>query len=383
MKEKILCVDDDSNILAAYQRNLRKEFDLDAALGGEEALKLMATRGPYAVLVAGMQMPVMNGIEFLTRAMQQAPDSVRIMLTGNADQRTAVDAVNQGHIFRFLTKPCPPEILALALTAGVRQYRLITAERDLLERTLNGSVKVLTDILSLQDPQIFSRSQLLRSHLRTFLNASQASQTWHFEMAAMLAQVGLVTIPALVVQKARSGKNLTSAEREMMAMVPEMGANLLANIPRLEPVAEIVRFQHKLYDGTGHPLGAVSGEQIPIGARILKVLTDLIELEVSGMPRGQALLAMQKRAGWYDPRVLDATFSSFDVYLPQPTPDQQPSRPVMAQNLQPGQVLVSDIVTVDGMLIFAAGNQITPTLLMKIRNFAALNGIKEPILVEA
>src|SRR6266481_5372243 len=130
MSAKILCVDDEANVLEAYQRNLRKRFSIDTALGGEAALALIGSQGPYAVIVADMQMPGMNGVEFLTLAREKAPDTVRIMLTGNADQKTAVEAVNKGQIFQFLNKPCPPEMLGTALANGVRQYSLITAERE-------------------------------------------------------------------------------------------------------------------------------------------------------------------------------------------------------------------------------------------------------------
>ncbi|MEI2723401.1 MAG: response regulator [Verrucomicrobiota bacterium] len=169
MSAKVLFIDDDASILAAYQRNLRKQFSIDVALGGVPGLAAIATHGPYAVVVADMQMPGMNGVEFLTRAEAVAPETVRIMLTGNADQKTASDAVNQGHVFRFLNKPCPPEVITLTLTAAVRQYRLITAERELLENTLNGSIKLLTDILSMVDPQSFGRAKLLRDYMKTYL----------------------------------------------------------------------------------------------------------------------------------------------------------------------------------------------------------------------
>ena len=118
MTDKILCVDDDPNILQAYQRALHKQFPIEAALGGEEALAAVAHRGPYAVVVADMRMPGLTGVEVLARIRQMAPDTVRMMLTGNADQQTALEAVNEGHIFRFMTKPCPPDAFAKALTAG-------------------------------------------------------------------------------------------------------------------------------------------------------------------------------------------------------------------------------------------------------------------------
>src|SRR5829696_4359 len=135
---KILCVDDERNVLEAYQRSLRKEFHIEIATSGAEGLAAVESQGPYAVIVSDMRMPGMDGIRFLAKVKEKAPDSVRIMLTGNADQQTAIEAVNEGNIFRFLTKPCPPETLAKALSAGLQQYWLVVAEKELLEKTLSG-----------------------------------------------------------------------------------------------------------------------------------------------------------------------------------------------------------------------------------------------------
>src|SRR5208282_5517260 len=165
MNTKILFVDDEPNVLSGYQRKMRKDFPLDIALGGEKGLALMQEQGPYAVIVSDMQMPGMSGLEFLAKVEAISPDTVRMILTGNADQKTVVDAINCGHIFRFLTKPCEPELLGEMLTAGLKQYGLITAERQLLEKTLHGSVKMLTDILSILDPLSFRRAQRLREYM--------------------------------------------------------------------------------------------------------------------------------------------------------------------------------------------------------------------------
>lgn len=140
--QKILFVDDDPNLLAGFQRNLRKLYMFDTATGGVEALERIKTDGPYAVIVADMQMPGMNGVELLTKVREVAPDTVRLMLTGNADQKTAVDAVNQGQVLGFLTKPCEPDMLRVTLDSALKQYSLVVVERELLEGTLSGSVKI-------------------------------------------------------------------------------------------------------------------------------------------------------------------------------------------------------------------------------------------------
>lgn len=162
MNNKILCVDDDANVLTGMQRTLRKQFEIDTAVGALAALKMMERDCPYAVIVADQQMPGMNGVEFLNLMRQKYPDTVRVMLTGNADQKTAIEAVNRGHIYQFLNKPCPPDRLVEVLTGGVKQFRMVAAERELLENTLNGSVKVLMEILSLSDPVSFGRGQTIR-----------------------------------------------------------------------------------------------------------------------------------------------------------------------------------------------------------------------------
>lgn len=383
MSTKILFIDDDANILAAYQRNLRKQFAIDTALGGELGLVAFAEQGPYAVVVADMQMPGMNGVQFLIRAEELAPDTVRIMLTGNADQKTASDAVNQGHVFRFLNKPCPPEVIAQTLTAGLRQYRLITAERELLEKTLNGSVKLLTDILSMIDPQSFGQAKRLRDYMKTYIAPMKTTSGWEFEMAAMLASIGLVTVPPTVLYKARGGLSLTGVEKEILARVPETGSDLLANIPRLETVARIVRFQNKHYDGTGSPNEKLVGDEIPIASRILKVLADLLQLEGRGALRSEALKQMQGRAGWYDPQVLDAAFVCFDVYLDTASRTVPTQRAITIQELRVKHTLAADLFTSEGALIICAGTEISQLIMEKIHNFQDLVGIKEPIHVVA
>src|SRR6185437_10170592 len=101
MTEKILCIDDDASILAGYERTLRRRFSIETALGGEEGLTIVRRQGPYAVVVADMKMPGLTGIDTLAQIRKISPDTVRIILTGNADQQTAIDAVNKGYIFRF------------------------------------------------------------------------------------------------------------------------------------------------------------------------------------------------------------------------------------------------------------------------------------------
>ena len=322
MSTKILCVDDDANILAGFQRNLRKQFSLDTAVGGEEGLKAIEANGPYAVVVADMQMPGMSGIQFLAKVEECARDTVRIMLTGNADQKTAMDAVNEGHVFRFLNKPCTPESLAVTLEAALGQYRLVTAERDLLENTLSGCIRALTEILSKVNPKMAASSEALRDQIRQLAGKLQVHEPWEIEVASMLANVGYVTLSPSIMLKSTVGLPLSEAEKGSIARIPEVSSNLVLKIPRMQNVAQIIRNMRKNFDGSGFPPGAGGDQDIPIGSRILRVLTDLSEHERNGDSYREALGKMKQVVGVYDPQVLEAANS---VFAHQPRPARRPA----------------------------------------------------------
>jgi len=375
---KILCVDDDAGTLVVLERLLRNRFRLDMASCGAEALQQIGRAGPYAVVLADMHMPGMNGIEFLKLVEARAPDSVRIMVTGSADQKTAVDAVNQGHVFRFLNKPFEPEPLVEALQAAVRQHELIIAERELLEDTLSGAIKILTEILGSLDPRAFGQGERLREGMRAFTQVYPVQRAWEFEMAAMLAFIGRVTVPTTVLLKERSGLSLNGPEKLLLSRVPELGAALLEHIPRLDNVARIVRYQSKNFDGTGVPYDHVAGEQIPIGSRVLHVLIDLARLEAAGLSKALACDRMEQTDGTYDPAVVNAACQCFDVAVPAPA---KPGRTVKIPEVEVDQILAEDLYTRDGILVLATGNRITPMLLECIRNCAALNSIPDAIQI--
>ena len=188
MSEKILLVDDEIAILQGYQRLLHREFHTDIAVGGPGAMIAIEANGPYAVVVSDMRMPEIDGAQLLAKIKILAPDTIRVMLTGAADMRTAVSAVNEGSIFRFLTKPCTKETLAKTLTASLVQHRLVIAEKELLERTLSGSIHVLTEVLSLVNPAAFGRAVRLRRYVHHIAQRMSLRSPWRFEVAAMMSQ---------------------------------------------------------------------------------------------------------------------------------------------------------------------------------------------------
>ncbi|MGQ9603117.1 MAG: HD domain-containing phosphohydrolase [bacterium] len=375
MNTRVLFVDDDPNILAAFKRQLYKDFEVYTALGGEQGLELLKSKAPFSVVVADMSMPGMDGITFLTKVKEMAPDAVRIMLTGHSTLDTAVAAVNEGNIFRFLTKPCPPELLLKTLKDGERQYKLVTAERELVEQTLRRSIQVLTEVLSMVNPTAFGRASRVHRLVKQICDVMQIRDRWQIEIAAMLSQIGCVIVPEETLIKAYSASMLTESEQEMFQSHVNVGKNLVGNIPRLEEVAEIIWYQEKLFDGTGIPTDSKRGEAIPLGSRILKVALDYDSLIASGKTPPEACLIMETREGWYDRNVLLALEEISDLEKVQEI------RFVTVEELSPGMVLADDVLTSTGVLLVKKGQEIVPSLKMRLLNYKKTRGLREPIKV--
>jgi hypothetical protein len=273
-------------------------------------------------------------------------------------------------------------VLAQALQAGLEQYRLITAERELLEKTLKGSIGVLTEILTILDPLSFGRACALRDEMLVVARAMGIEDTWELDLAAMLCEIGRVTVPATIIEKGKEGQPLSEIEGEILTRVPEIGHKLLSKIPRLEKVAQAVRYQNKHFDGAGFPRDGVAGDKIPLGARIIKVLSDLYRLESAGTQAEAAFGILRSRRGWYDPSILDCAVLCLGSSTHDAKIVQKSIRDVSVSELQSGQLLLTDVVTVNGTLLIAAGNWISESLLERIPKFARVQGIMAPIKVE-
>lgn len=375
MNERILCVDDDVNILEGYRRQLRKEFSLEIAVGPTEGLQVLTTQGPFSVVVSDLQMPEMNGIQFLSKVRELSPDTTRLLLTGKADLHSAIDAINQGQIFRFLTKPCSSDQLADALTAGVSQYRLVTAERELLEQTLSGSIKVLCEVLSLVNPEAFGRSTRITRLAEAIAGHMHIAELWPIKIAALLSQIGCVILPEAVLKKVYRGEPLTSDESQLYNQHPYVAADLVAKIPRMKHVGDIIRLQDKHYDSGAGPDHARSSSPAPVEARILKVALDFDALESAGKTRLQAINDLKNRTGRYDPNVLNALH---EVIADSPKYDVQR---ISACQLRLGMILGEDVRTNSDVVLASKGQEINESITLRIQSSARMTGVKEPFIV--
>lgn len=377
--KRVLLVDDEKNILSAYKRNLSDEFDVATADSAFEAIDILSKDRSFVVIVSDYKMPKMNGVELLEKARTISPDTVQIMLTGQAEIEAIIDLINKGKIFRFLTKPCSTEDLVNNIRDGIRQNELVTAERELLGKTLGGSIRVLTDLLSLAKPQAFHKTRKIRNLARELFNALEIENKWQIEIAATLSQIGCVTIPDEILKKIYRGLILPESENVMFLSHPSIGADMIKNIPRMEAVADIIRYQEKNYDGSGYPHDSISEDNIPAGSRILKIALDYDKAVTGGVESRQALADMSKKTGVYDPVILQIAQKRFSEFE---SPKRSfISREVSADDLDESMYLAEDLVTASGSAIANKNQKLTPALIAAIKNYSKNSQLKETVKI--
>jgi FixJ family two-component response regulator len=375
MSEKILFVDDEPAALDGYRRLLHKTFDVDTAVGAAEGLSKIAECGPYAAVVSDMRMPEMDGAAFLSMVREVAPDTVRMAITGYADIETAGRAINEGNIFRFLTKPCEKNTLTAGLNSALEQYRLINAEKELLEKTLSGSIHVLTGMLSLVNPAAFSRVAGIRRCVNYLVRNLHLSHPWRFDVAALLSLLGCVTLDPDLVEAFFSGQELSAEDQARFDAHPGVAANLLASIPRLEQVTWIIANQRMsavqlLISGAQRP------PDIVLGTNILSASIAYDRLICQNNTHEQAVQQLRLKVPFYNPLVVDI------LGRVQSHPeDAVEIRPCHVSELRAGMVLREEIRTHTGLLVAAKGQEVSPALMLRIKNFRERNQISGNVSV--
>jgi response regulator RpfG family c-di-GMP phosphodiesterase len=372
-RARILCVDDEPRILEGLALHLRRQYEVVTAPGGVAGLHLIRGARAFAAVISDMRMPGMSGSLFLASSRKFSPDTVRILLTGQTDLTSAIAAVNEGQIFRFLTKPCPPSDLLVAVGAAVEQHRLITAERVLLEETLHGSIKTLVDVLSLTNPLAFGRATRIKQHVSDLADKLEIRERWQVEVAAMLSQLGCIVLPAEVAEKLYYGQPLSPQEDAMVARLPAVTEQLLGNIPRLELVRGILESHLR----PRRPAGAsedAEKELVSRGGEMLRIARDFDALEARGNSAALALSTLEGCDGHYDAEILGAFRELRGI-----NKRGEEVRELPLDELRIGMVLAEDL-KMGHLLLVARGCEITQSFVERFRNFGP--GItKQPLRV--
>jgi len=376
---RILLVDDEPGVLDGLRRTLSARYQVEATLTPIDALKkLEHSRGgsnPFAVVVSDMMMPEMNGAEFLARAAVVAPDAVLMLLSGKADLRSTIPAINTGRLFRFVAKPCSPRDLQAAIDDALRQYQASKASGDLQEQTLSDSVKVLAQALAMASPSTGSRITAITELVGGAARLLGQSHSWELRMAARLSQLGLVSVPAEVLQRVEGGIEGSAGEKALYREHPSVARGLLSGIPRLERVADWVGQQTA--DATAPPPRGTPDpdERVELQRQIFLVACEfLVAKDIGEWPPECA--ARLTGGGRYRPEVIQAVLK---------TAQERDAAPdaisVSIPQLKVGMRFVRDVRATTGVTLVRKGDRVTDTVRLRLQNFKTYVGVVEPLRV--
>lgn len=354
INRRVLFVDDEEQVLEGIKLHLRRQFEVVTAIGAEEGLKVISTQSPFAIVVSDLRMPRVDGATFLAAVRRVAPDTVRMLLTGQSDIEAAAAAINRGQIYRFLSKPCPPETLVEALDAGVNQHQIQIQRKEILEKTLGSSVKLLTDLLGLASPSGFGRANRIKQLANKMAERIGFKAEWYLDVAAMFSQVGLMIAPDLADKLAKE-KALSADDMVNLQQLPITAATLLSDIAHMQPVCAVLNLM-TLANETILKEGEDS--EYAVVAQLLAIAADYDSLELQGYSPDDSLGELRNRSDRYDPGMLEVLGdllvtgeSAGNVKMLTPL------------DLVPGQVFAEDVLLRNGALLAVSGSEVTPSVI--------------------
>jgi response regulator RpfG family c-di-GMP phosphodiesterase len=357
---RVLCVDDEARVVEGLALHLRRDYQVLTALSGEAGLKTLKEVGGVAVVISDMRMPGMDGATFLQNVLRACPEATRMLLTGEPGRDSAVSAVNKAQIFRFLTKPCPPDELKAAVEAAVAQHRLMIAERSILKETLLGCIKALVDALAMTNSVAFGRTGRVKRLTMEFAGKSGYNDYWQLEAAATLSQIGYLSLPPDLVEKVYYGEALTADEKTLVGGVPEVVSNLLDNIPRLDPVIQILT----ALNWTDEQVARLGDGTIGLGTRILGLVLEYDTLIAQGHTAAVAVQTLRARSSRFGAELIE----QFGQHVGAGASAAE-LREMQLRVVLPGMIIMQDVRTQMGTLLVARGFEVTNVFLDRMRNF--------------
>lgn len=365
-KPQVLCVDDEPRVVEGLAQLLRKEFDVRSAASPEEALQKLGELKDLTVVVSDMRMPRMDGATLLHEIRMRRPDVTRILLTGEAGRDAAIRAVNEGQIFRFLTKPCPIQDLKEAIEAGVIQNRMTHAERAVLQETLIGCIKALMEVLAMANPVAFGRAERIKRTAMKCAARFGCGEFWQLEAAALLSQLGYVTVSQALLEKLYAGDLLTPQERQTLDDVPDVSNALLEHIPRLEPVIQILAAL-KWDDAAVARLGDGT---IGLASRILGAVIERETQVANGRSRDEILAHMHKRRDRYGEKLLMQLDASVNETDGAPAVRAPAEREMQLRDVIPGMTICTELRNTGGELLVPKNFEVTKKFVERISSIA-------------
>lgn len=378
MKPCVLFVDEDQSALNTYARLVRNMVDVRSVTTAAAAMTALKEPVGFAAIVTEEVLPDGKGLAILAAAATSMPETARIVLTGSDDPRLPIDAINSAGVFRFLTKPCKPEVFIHAIGDALGWHMRLRKARDLREQAGDGIVEMLAGFQTGTEPEPAGHAAQLRTRAREVAQAMKLPFTADLEISALVMQLGVATIPKHVRDKLHSGERLEPAEVDLMERIPEVVAHLVAHNPRLQGVVEILRHEAKVLGQDPNAPRAATRKDVPLAARILRALLDIHILEEFGLTTSAALVRIRQAVGRYDNDVLK---SIEHLYADPDAMAAAQMEEHMAIDLIAGMVLATDALSHEGVPLISKGTVLTPSHVEHLRLYAELGEMVEPVYV--
>jgi len=384
---KVLLIEDD-NQLRKLEIMLLKNLghEVVPCQTAEEGLDKFQSEA-FSFIMLDMVLPGMSGLEF-SRKIRDLPqgDEPYILAITSWDEEQ-LPSILQAGANDYIQKPIDVNLFNIRIHIAEqsisnirervrmrRQMRdMVTS--DIMQSTLQGFIRVITNVLSLMAPAVFGRSVRVARIARELAEQVNLQDSWELAAAAMLSQLGCVSIPQEIMTKALDESTLNVDEQTMFLSHAEHGANLLEGVPRMEKIARIIAYQEKLFDGGGYPKDDVKGDDIPVESRILKIALDLDRLYSRDVPRSDAFLELSSRTGWYDPALLK-------IFSETPQKEKGDIKRVWINQLEDGMIFMENVLSKTDALLVMKGHAVTPSVREQLNNFSKNFHIQQPIEVE-
>jgi putative two-component system response regulator len=372
----VLVVDDTKENIDILDGILKSTYKVKAASNGKKAIEIVDSKDKPDLVLLDIMMPDMDGYTVCRhiKSIDHANRIPVIFVTTKGEIEDEVQGFAAGAV-DYITKPVSPPIVLARVKTHLDLRNAKQQVDQLLTKTLMGSVKVLTDILALVSPTAFSQSSRFRRYARDIAAHLHLDEIWQFELAATLSLIGYITIPDEILRKIDRGSRLTSQEQEIFDTYPQVGADMIENIPRLETVADMIKRQRDTADTPlkGHPREWTTAF---LGGQLIRIIADLDRINSEEKSMKSALIKMRNRGGNYPNPLLIALWET------QSDKPELIEKQVSLEELREGMILGADIKTKAGAKVLNRDTEVSPHLLKLLQRYIGRDIVNEPIVVK-
>jgi len=417
---EVLAVDDEEGILKALSRTFRSiNINLDTANSGVEALEMVRNKR-YSLIISDQRMPGMNGVEFLRLSREIAPDSIRILLTGYADIKDTIEAINEGAVKYYINKPWDDDLLISRAKESMNLYELkihnvellnrtreqneqlkifsatledrvasqtheLKLQRDAILKSFMQTIKSFSALIDLRFKEVGSHSQRVAGFARQMLKGCnlESKVFQDIVVAGFLHDIGKIGLPDKIINK--QPFEMTKSDIEEIQKHPIVGQSCISFIDGFEDIGNIIRHHHENYDGTGYP-DALRETNIPLGARIVRIADAFDKIAFSkGYPSVRSISdaaahLVQYSESYYDPqlvkKIIELDLAKQFIYG-----DKNEVVLTKVFDLEPGMVVACDIYTGSGMYLLPKGAKLSSGMIKRLIKIDKADPIPKGVMI--